>query len=222
MSSSDIERVMRDFVFAAELVAEAGFQAIELHGAHGYLISQFLSPAFNHRQDEYGGSLENRARFALELFRRVKSAVGDRVLVYLRLGLAEELDNGLTVGEGQQVARWLVEAGAELLHISSGMGKPPGTVKPEGSPFSELMHLGALAKQVVDVPIIGVGGIKRPEQAELALREGMADLIAVGKGLLADPLWASKALKGSGDISYCVGCPRCGHFKNPYVCPARG
>jgi 2,4-dienoyl-CoA reductase-like NADH-dependent reductase (Old Yellow Enzyme family) len=221
MTHRDIERVMEAFVYAAQLVAEAGFQAIELHGAHGYLISQFLSPAFNLRKDEYGGTLQNRARFALELFRRLKFAVGDRLLVYLRLGLAEELENGLTVDEGQQVARWLVEAGAELLHISSGMGKAPAHVRPEGSPFSELMHLGALAKQAVDIPIIGVGGIKRPEQAELALGEGIADLIAVGRGLLADPLWARKALRQSGDIKYCVGCPRCVRLKSPSACPAR-
>ena len=221
LTHQDIERIINDFVAAAELVAEAGFQAIELHGAHGYLISQFLSPAFNLRSDDYGGSLENRARFALELFNRLKANVGDRLLVYLRLGLAEDAENGLSVAEGQQVAKWLVAAGAEMLHISSGMGRPPAHAKPEGSPFSEIMHLAGLAKQAVDVPIIGVGGIKRPEQAELALREGLADMIAVGKGLLADPLWASKALQQNEDISYCVSCPRCGHYKNPFVCPAR-
>ena len=221
LTAGEIKRVIGDFVAAARRVVQAGFDAIELHGAHGYLISQFLCPALNLRQDAYGGSLENRARFALEVIEAVNAAVGDRCLVYLRFGAADGIANGMTLSEGQHVARWLVDAGVRLLHVSSGVGGAPAAQDPN-SPWSPIMQLARAIKEVVDVPIIGVSGIKLPEQAEAALNQGMADLIAVARAMLADPLWASKALHGEADqISVCRACPRCGHYKHPFVCPAR-
>ncbi len=223
LTLEEIARIQSDFVAAAERVVAAGFDAIELHGAHGYLISQFLSPAMNKRQDQYGGSLENRARFALETLSKVKAAVGDRCLVYIRFGVADGVEDGLTLAEGRQVAQWLVEAGSQMLHVSSGVGGAPKGVVLEGSEWSATMHLAAEIKQVVDVPIIGVGGIRRPEQAEAALAAGMVDLVAVGKAMLADPLWASKALGRLDEaLALCRDCPKCGHYKHPFTCPARG
>lgn len=223
LTLEEIARIQGDFVAAAERVVEAGFDAIELHGAHGYLISQFLSPAMNKRQDQYGGSLQNRARFALETFSKVEAAVGNRCLVYIRLGVADGVEGGLTVEEGKQVARWLVNAGVQMLHISSGVGGAPKDAVPDESEWSATIRLGAEIKQVVNVPIIGVGGIRRPEQAEAALEAGLVDLVAVGKAMLADPLWASKAL-GRLDqaLVLCRDCPKCGHYKHPFTCPARG
>ncbi len=222
LTSREIGRIQDDFVSAAQRVVEAGFDAIELHGAHAYLISQFLSPLANQRADEFGGSLENRARFGLEVVRKVRQAVGDRCIITIRLGLADGAEGGLTIEEGQQVARWMVESGAEMLHISSGVGAPPASARPEGSPWTERLHLARYAKQVVNRPIIGVGGITTPDQAEKALQEPMADLIAVGKGLLADPLWAAKALKDApASIHRCMQCKVCGHYRHPFACPAR-
>ena len=221
LTQGEIRRIIADFVAAAKRVVQAGFDAIELHGAHGYLVSQFLSPALNRREDEYGGSLANRARFALELFRAVQDAVGNECLVYMRLGVADGIADGLTIEEGQQVARWLGDAGMELLNISSGVGGAPAAID-ANSQWSSIMQLAGAVKAVVDVPVIGVNGIKHPEQAEQALAEGVADLIAVGRAMLADPLWAKKALQEEHDqISLCRGCPRCGHYKHPFTCPAR-
>lgn len=221
LSKEDILRIQDDFVSAAKRVVEAGFDAIELHAAHGYLISQFLSPALNLRQDEYGGDLNNRARFVLEVVHKVMAAVGDKCLVYLRLGAADGIENGLTLAEGCQVAAWLAEAGVEMLHISAGVGGTP-QVGQEDSEWSRTLQLAGQVKSTLDIPIIGVGGITRPEQAERALTAGLADMIAVGKALLADPLWASKTLGlEQAAINYCVACPRCGHFKHPFTCPAR-
>ncbi len=218
----EIARIQDDFVSAAQRAAEAGFGAIELHGAHSYLISQFLSPLANQRSDLYGGSLENRARFGLEIVRKVRAAVGDRCIITMRLGLADGSEGGLTIDEGQQVARWLVEAGVEMLHISSGVGAPPASARPAGSPWTERLHLARLAREAVNVPIIGVGGLITPEQAEQALQDGMADLVAIGKGLLADPLWAAKVAGGSsGAIYRCLQCKTCGHYRHPFSCPAR-
>lgn len=220
MSIADIERVQDDFAAAAKRAMQAGFDAIELHGAHGYLISQFLSPAMNLRQDEYGGSLENRARFALEVVEKVSAAVGASCLVYLRFGAADGLENGLTLAEGCQVAQWLVQSGVKMLHISSGVGGAPLINSKED--WSATLQLAANVKKIVDVPVIGVGGIIHPEQAEAALTTGLVDLIAVGRASLADPLWASKALgHKQAPINTCRACPRCGHFKHPFTCPAR-
>ncbi len=221
MSKGDIERIQEDFAAAAKRTTQAGFDALELHGAHGYLISQFLSPAMNRRQDEYGGSLENRARFALEVVEKVKAAVGDSCLIYIRLGVADGIADGLTLEEGRQVAKWLVRSGVKMLHVSGGVGGAPAVDPAVSGNWSPTLRLAAQIKTVVDVPVIGVGGIIHPEQAEAALDAGLADLIAVGKAMLADPLWASKALGHiQAPINVCRACPRCGHFKHPFVCPA--
>lgn len=222
MTLEDMQRVQDDFVAAAQRAAAAGFDAIELHGAHGYLMSQFFSPATNRRQDAYGGSLENRARFALETFAKVQAAVGDECLVYIRLGVADGIDDGLTIEEGVQLAQWFVAAGAPLLHISSGIGGAPAWTKTDAQTWSGTLQLAARIKQEVDVPVIGVGGIVQPQQAESALNAKMADLIAVGKAHLADPLWTHKILKGKAEaIKACRGCPRCGHYRHPFRCPNR-
>lgn len=221
LTVGEIGRIIQDFVAAARRVVAAGFDAIELHGAHGYLISQFLSPALNHRQDQYGGDLANRARFALELTQAVQQAVGQHCLVYLRLGVADGIADGLTLEEGSQVASWLAQAGVPLLHISSGVGGAPVPLD-QTSPWSPIMQLAGAVKAAVNVPVIGVNGIRRPDQAEAALASEMADLIAIGRALLADPLWASKALHTEAEqISLCRGCRRCGHYQHPFNCPAR-
>lgn len=129
--------------------------------------------------------------------------------------------DGLTLEEGLQVARWLEQDGVPLLHVSSGIGDPP-RLAPDGSPFSDRLHLAAAVKKAVGLPVIGVGEIRRPEQAEAALAGGLVDLAAVGRGILADPRWALKALTGRpGTIVPCRDCPRCRHFGHPERCPAR-
>lgn len=221
LTIAGIKSVVEKYAAAARRVVEAGFGVIELHGAHGYLISQFFSPTSNLRNDEYGGALENRARFALEVFTAVKKAVGSQALVSMRLGVADSASEGLQLGDGVQVARWLETAGIDLLHISSGIGGAPQELKRGYEGFSPLLHLAATVKQHVRIPVIGVGGIRTPEQAERALELGMADIVAVGRGILADPLWALKAASQPSSISSCRGCRPCGHFKHPFSCPAR-
>jgi len=214
-----VGELVEKYAAAAVRAVEAGFLVIELHGAHGYLISQFLSPTANLRTDQYGGSLEGRARFALEVLAAVKKAVQGRALVSMRLGVADSAPEGLSLAEGVQVARWLETAGVELLHISSGIGGPPANMP--ATEFSPLLQLAAVTKQHVGIPVIGVGGIRTPEQANCALSNNMADIIAVGKAILADPLWAEKAVVGGKEIALCRGCKPCGHFKHPFNCPAR-
>ncbi len=221
LSITDIHRIEDDFAAGAVRAQKAGFQYIELHFAHGYLGTQFLSPLSNIRTDEYGGSLENRQRFLLETYRRCRDAVSDEVLLSCRLGVVDKKDGGITVEEGVDTARLLQAEGAPLLHISCGHGVPD-SVSPEGSSFNPLFHLAAAVKPGADVPIIGVGGIVDPADGEKALETGMADFVAVGKGMLADPEWAKKVDEDrAAQINACIRCSRCFWFSDPGKCPVR-
>ncbi len=221
LQNADLECVKLAFADACRRTVQAGFDMVELHAAHGYLFSQLLSPRRNKRTDRHGGSLENRRRLLLETHRAAQGAVGKQILVTCRFGVADGGSGGLSLEEGQETARELVDQGARLLDVSSGMSAPR-KVQPEGSPFSPIMHLAQAVKQTVSVPVIGVSGIRHPDQAEQALEDGMADLIAVGRGMLADPAWARKAIAGRAeDIAPCRECRPCFHFTEPEKCPAR-
>lgn len=221
MDEEAIERVIGSFAAGALRAKETGFDAVELHFAHGYLGSQFLSPAANLRQDRWGGSRENRGRFLREVFRRVEDAVGQALLVYSRLGVADGEGGGLPLAEGIETARMLEKSGMRLLHVSNGIGLPKALPKEEEG-NSYRLQLAQAVRKTVSVPVIGVGGIRTPQGAETALRNGMADLIAVGRGMLADPEWAWKSFSGmESQIRICRNCRLCHHYRHPERCPAR-
>jgi len=221
LTEPGIERILGCFAAAARRAADAGFDAVEVHGAHGYLASQFLSPLANRRTDRWGGSLENRARFVREAAALMRAAVGGRLAVSCRLGAGDGGSGGLTVEEGVQVARWLEADGMPFLHVSTGIGSAP-KLAPDGGPWSDRLLLGAEVRKAVGVPVIGVGGIVTPDQAEGALAEGLVDLVAVGRAMLADPQWAAKTLAGrDSDIIRCRQCRVCQHYRHAERCPAR-
>lgn len=222
LTDAEIERIIRDFAAAARRAVEAGFQIIEAHGAHGYLGSQFLSGRMNRREDRWGGPIENRVRFLEEVIRAIHNEVGDAAIAACRLGTADKYPDGVTVDDGIAAARVLVDAGCTLLDISNAGSDPVGLV-PDGSTFDVKMHLAGLVRDAVDVPVIGVGRVRTPAEAEAVLDAGLADIVAVGRGILADPGWAQKALSGSIDeIQLCEQCkPGCFHFTDGSKCPAR-
>ncbi len=221
LTEGEIERILGCFVRAAERAADAGFDAIEIHGAHGYLVSQFHSPLANHRQDRWGGSLENRAWFLREMVRRIRGTLAKRIVITCRLGVADGDAGGLTLDEGIQIARWLQEDGVCILHVSSGIGAPPRMAR-EGSLYSDRMQLAVAVKKAVKMPVIGVGDVRHAALAEQILAAGLVDLVAVGRGLLADPSWAVKSLGGrESEISVCRNCKVCHQFRHPERCPAR-
>jgi NADPH2 dehydrogenase len=218
---SGLRRIREAFGASARRAVEAGFDIIEIHGAHGYLFSQFLSPLLNRRIDRYGGSLENRRRLLLEVYRDVHFEALGRALATVRLGVADGYRGGLKLADGLASASVIERIGAQLLDISSGSGGCP-TIRPEGSPFSDRLHLAREAKRALSIPVIGGGGIRSPDLAEKALREGMADLIYVGKGMLADPAWARKTIEGRPEtIIPCLGCGLCLFYSDATKCPAR-
>lgn len=191
LTRNEIEGLIEAFSLAAQRAVESGFDAVEIHGAHGFLLNQFLSPLSNRRSDMYGGSLENRMRFPLSIVARIKEKIGEFPLFY-RLGADDMQPGGLTLAESKILAQRLARAGVHVLDVSGGMiGSRPASLTGPGY----FVPLAEAIKKVVNVPVIGVGGIKTPEFANEVVRKNRADLVAVGRALLSDPDWALKAIQ---------------------------
>lgn len=192
LNIEEIDELVEAFSRAARRAVEAGFDVVEVHGAHGFLLNQFLSPLTNKRGDEYGGSLEKRTRFPIRVFKRVRKEVGRDFPLLYRLGADDFREGGLSLEDTKVFAEMLVGAGVDAIDVSGGIGGS----NPQGlSGQGYLFHLAEGIKKVVKVPVVGVGGIAEAEFADKAVREGKVDLVAVGRALLADPEWAMKAVK---------------------------
>ena len=187
-----IEALAEVFAVAADRAMRAGFDGVEVHGAHGFLLNQFFSPLTNRRRDKYGGSLENRMRFPLEVVERVKEKIAGRLLLY-RLG-ADDLDPaGSLIEDSQKFAAKLEEGGVDIIDVSGGLcgSRPPQLQGIQGYFIPQAQQI----KKVVDIPVIGVGGITEPQYADKLIEDFRVDLVAVGRGLLEDQDWALKAIK---------------------------
>lgn len=193
MSQEDIRRVTKCFADAAGRAKEAGFDGVEIHAAHGYLLSQFYSPLTNHRKDEYtGDSLEGRMRFLLEVIRAIRSVVGEDYPISVRFGAYDYQDGGSRMEEIPIAARWIEEAGADILSISMGMGGAEALKQPIEGVFSDLAEI---ARNAVDIPVITVGNIHTRPGAEKLLQDGKADMVAIGRPIFKDPDFARKLMK---------------------------
>ncbi len=211
MTKARIGETIAAHVAAARRARSAGFDCVEIHAAHGYLISQFHAPFENRRTDEYGGTLENRARFGLEILRAVKSAVPDVAVVY-RLSVEDFFPGGLPFSEGRQIAIWAAEAGADVLHITAGhyRSRPSAQVVLPPMNFSEATFIdyAAEVKKRVSVPVIAVGRLGDPALAERAVSQGKCDFVALGRTLIAEPHWVDKVRRGE-PIRRCLSCNTC-------------
>ena len=191
LTAEEIRRIEEDFAAAALRAVRAGYDGVEIHCAHGYLLNQFYSPMTNKRTDEYGGSLENRLRVTLEIVALVRQAIGGEVPIAVRLGGADYLPGGSKEEDAAGAGRLLEAAGADLLDLSGGMCffMRPGHLEP--GYFSSMSEK---VKASVSVPVLLTGGVKKPGEAEALLQKEKADLIGVGRALLKDAAWASEAL----------------------------
>lgn len=187
----EIPALVQAFADAAKRVKTAGFDGVEIHSAHGYLLNQFYSPLTNHRTDAYGGSLENRIRIHLEVINAVRNAVGDNFVVALRLGACDYMDGGSTIEDACKAAVAFEKAGVDLLDISGGFC---GYTVPGRSEPGYFKDASSAVKKVVSIPVILTGGILDGASAERLLAEDAADLIGVGRAVLKDSSWAEKAL----------------------------
>jgi len=211
MSKARIAETVAAHVAAALRAQKAGFDCVEIHAAHGYLISQFHAPFENRRTDEYGGSLENRARFGLEILRAVKAVLPGMGVVY-RLSVEDFFPGGLTFDEGRQIAVWAAKGGADALHISAGhyrsLPSAQIVLPPMSMPDAPFLDYAADVKKHVSAPVIAVGRLGDPALAESAVADGKADFIALGRTLVADPQWVEKVRRGE-PVRRCLACNTC-------------
>ncbi|MGA2768554.1 MAG: NADH:flavin oxidoreductase [Candidatus Bathyarchaeia archaeon] len=192
LTRSEIEALVEEFAMAAERATKAGFDGVELHGAHGFLLNQFFSPLLNKRGDEYGGPLENRMRFPLMVVKKVRESVRGRLLLY-RLGADDLAPNGTHVDDSAAFAVKLEQYGVDVVDVSGGLcGSEPKQLRSVKGYFIPQAYE---IKKAVRTPIIGVGGITEAEYADKLVREGKVDLVAVGRALWKDPKWAEKAVE---------------------------
>ncbi len=198
-----------DFISAASRCKQAGFDGVELHAAHGFYLNQIVETSA--RDDEYGGSLKNRVRILKELISEIKKKCGKGFIVGVRFGSSSQ-------DELQQIAKELEDGGADILHVSSGCG--PTIQAPQDFPFGNRIYMASLVKKVVNIPVIGVGGIENGEQGEAVLASQYADMVAVGRGHLCDPAWANKVLAGDEPIR-CLRCRECLWYLDGEKCPVR-
>lgn len=211
LSTAQIAEIAAAYGHVAELAKRAGFEMLMIHGGHGWLINQFLSPMFNHRQDAYGGSLENRCRFAIEVLQAVRKAVGPKFPIEFRMSGAEFVKEGYDLAEGVRIAQQL-EPYVDMLHVSAGTyQKTFGVTHP--SMFTEHgcnVHLAAEIKKHVKVPVATIGALNAPQQMEEILANGQADVIYMARALLADPDLPNKVVANRAeDIVHCLRCFTC-------------
>ncbi|MGE4271740.1 MAG: FAD-dependent oxidoreductase [Desulfitobacterium sp.] len=204
---------------AAVRAKRAGFDGVEIHGAHAYLVAQFLSPVMNLRKDDYGGTTMKRARFALEIVRKIRQSVGKEFAILFRISGDEFLINGRQIEETIEIVKALEEEGIDGIHVSAGANRfglsksSAITIEPSNYPEGWKAYLAAAIKKEISIPVITVGVIRTPVIAEEILSNGYADYVALGRALLADPNWVAKVEKGESElicpcISCRVGCSR--------------
>ena len=197
MSKEDIEKVKEDFANAAIRTKKAGFDGVEIHAAHEYLLTHFYSPYTNKRSDEYGGSLENRLRLANEIIQEVRASVGEDYIVAIRFGAYDYWEGGSKLEEIPIAVKSFIDSGVDLIDISGGLCRSRNPYSKEPGYFKELSKI---AKDVSSVPVILTGGVKKARDAENLLNEGYCDLIGIGRAMIMDAEWSKKALKSLENI----------------------
>ncbi|HEY3613332.1 MAG TPA: FAD-dependent oxidoreductase, partial [Gaiellales bacterium] len=208
LALDEIAAIVAGYAAAARRAAEAGLDAVELHSAHGYLPLAFLSPLTNLRGDRYGGSAENRMRFALEVLAAIRAAVPASMAVGCRFSADELLAGGLTLADTIPYAQALVAAGADYLSVSAGVyASFKWIIPPMDTPEGWLLPHAAAIRAAVGVPVVGVSRLTGAEAAEAALERGDVDIVAFGRAFLTDPRWPAKRLGGAGEPQVsCIGC----------------
>jgi 2,4-dienoyl-CoA reductase-like NADH-dependent reductase (Old Yellow Enzyme family) len=212
MSLQEIDEVVQAFGKAAGRAQKAGFDGVQLHAAHGYLLSQFLSPFFNKRTDNYGGSIENRARILLEAFQAVRNEVGEQFPVFVKINSEDFVEGGLTADEMLQVCAMLEKAGVDAIEMSGG------TVYASGA-FSccrvgqdqDVYYIEAAAryKERIGVPLLLVGGIRSPGQTEAIFRADLADYVSICRPLIREPDLIKRWKSGDTKPAACISCSGC-------------
>lgn len=214
LTKDEIRDIVAAFGEGARRAKAWGIDAVQLHGAHGYLINQFLSPHINRRDDAYGGSIENRSRFLLEVYQKVRDTVGADFPVLIKLNASDNLDGGLTIDDAVYAAKKLTQAGINAIEVSAGTSasgdKNPARVKinkPEKEAYN--LELAIRIEEQVSCPVMVVGGFRSYEVAEKALREDGMDYIAMARPLIREPGLPNRWLQGDRSSAKCISCNSC-------------
>lgn len=209
MTVGMMEHVAENWAETAWNCKALGFNMVNLHGGHGWLLNQFISPRFNHRTDEYGGSMENRARFPIMVCKKIKEICGDDFLIEYRMSGSERIEGGMTLEDGIEFAE-IIQDYIDLLHVTSGIYQDHVNTKAFSSMFDQHgcnLDLAEAIKKRVRIPVVAVGGFNTPEQIEEAIAAGKCDFVALGRQQFADPEFVNKALTGRADeIAPCLRC----------------
>ena len=216
LTTEEVEAMVRKFVTGAVIAQKAGVDGVEIHAAHGYLVSQFLSPYTNKRTDKYGGSFEARLRFITEIIMGIKAYCGPKFPISVRMNGDDFLPGGITLEDSVKIAVYLEKLGVACINVSCGMYDSGSTII-EPSYFAEgwKKHLSTAIKNAVSIPVIAVDNIKHPSVAEALLEEGASDFVGIARGFLADANWGVKAKKGEDlYIRKCLGCMECFRILN--------
>ena len=209
MTVGEIQGYIEEVAKSARLCAQAGFDVLEIHAATGKFLSQFFSPYCNHRTDNYGGSIENRARIMVELLQAMREAVGPNVALSTRI-MVDDLGGYFTLEEGIELAK-IVAPYLDAIQPSTGFNEFKWTISPAYFyPKGYMLHHTEAIKQVVDIPVIAMGKLGIPTLAENVVASGKADYVCLGRPLFVDPEWITKAAKGEDKkILQCIGCVNC-------------
>ncbi|MDD5288229.1 MAG: NADH:flavin oxidoreductase [Dehalococcoidales bacterium] len=208
MTGEDIEGVIADFVAAGLRVREAGFDAVQLHGAHGYLMSQFVSPLTNHRTDKWGGNPENRRRFHLEVVRRLRKALGNDYPILIKFGVQDDKEGGLSLSEGLEIAGEMEKCGINAIEVSSGIGLSPTAASVKG--LEPVFRERAVAvKRNVKVPVAVVNGVRSFETAKNIIETGDADMVSMSRPFIREPHLVLRWQKGETAPAKCISCNKC-------------
>ena len=198
LTLDEIVKLQNDFLEAAKRAMKAGLDGVEIHGAHGYLIGQFMSPLTNKRTDKYGGDIKNRARFAIEIIKAIKAEVTEKqFLIGYRMG-----GNEPTLEDGIKITKLIEDSGIDILHVSTGMDGGSIPIIPDDFNYNWIVYCGTEIKKNAKVPVIVVNSIRTPDQARYLIENNMADFIAIGRGQIADSEWANKANNNDKIIPY--------------------
>lgn len=208
LTTEEVYDMIEKFGDAAVRARKAGIDCVEVHGAHGYLLANFMSPHSNKRLDEFGGSFNNRMRFPVEVIRNIKRKAGNDYPVIFRLSGVENVPGGHSLEESKVVARIMEDAGADCIHVSTGSyGSVTDIVAPSSYPDGFILNHAAEIRKVVKVPVIGTGRVYHPVMADNAIMTGQADMISMGRQSLADPEFPNKVFADCLDeIAPCVAC----------------
>ncbi|MFS0723827.1 hypothetical protein [Paenibacillus sp. 1P07SE] len=203
MTLKELHALQDAYVSAVQRAYQAGFDGIEFHGAHGYLLNQFSSPEVNRRADGYGGSLDERLRFIKEIFDRARASTDERFIFGYRMGC-----NQPTIEEGVRMAQRLEQMGMDIIHVSSCGYSAFRPDLPSDFPYNWVIYGGSCIREQVDIPVIVVYEIRTPERANDIIERGYGDFAAIGRELIVDADWVRKAAAGE-EIRYCIRCQPC-------------